>query len=82
MKGPEAVEICQEWFAYLERQKAKALRVQELAAMARNGQQAEAQRLRRQLDNSLVVYDGARLLPAVQFLVKYFSQTVPAKQGG
>lgn len=70
MKTAEALEICDSWFAYLERQKQKAIRVQELSAMALRGQPEEAQRLLRQLDKSVTVYDGATLLPAVKHLVK------------
>jgi len=71
MKTDEAIEICEGWFAYLERQKQRSVEVQRLAAMARNGQQDEAQRRLRQMDSCAVtVYDGARLEPAVRFLVK------------
>ena len=71
MKTDEAIEICEGWFAYIERQKQKSIEVQKLAAMARSGQQEEAQRRLRQLDNcSVTVYDGARLEPAVRHLVK------------
>lgn len=71
MKTPEAIEICEGWFAYIERQKQRAVEMQKLAAMARAGQQEEAQRRMRQLDStSLTVYDGGRLEPAVRHLVK------------
>jgi hypothetical protein len=71
MKTNEAIEICEGWFAYVERQRQKSVEVQKLAAMARSGQQEEAQRRLRQLDNcSVTVYDGARLEPAVRYLVK------------
>jgi hypothetical protein len=70
MKAPEAIEICEQWFAYIERQKQRAIKMQELATMARNGQQEEAQRRMRQMDRSVTVYDGATLEPAVRHLVK------------
>ena len=70
MKTNEAIEICEGWFAYLERQKAKSKRMLELAAMSRSGQEEEARRILRQMDNSVTVYDGATLFPAVQHLVK------------
>lgn len=70
MKTAEAIEICQGWFDYIERQKQRAVEMQKLAAMARNGQQEEAQRRLRQLDNSVTVYDAGRLEPAVRHLVK------------
>lgn len=70
MKTDQAIKICQGWFDYIERQKQKSIEIQKLATMARNGQQEEAQRRLRQLDNSVTVYDGARLEPAVRHLVK------------
>jgi hypothetical protein len=76
MKTDEAIEICQGWFDYIERQRQKSVEVQKLAAMARNGQQEEAQRRLRQLDNcSVTVYDGARLEPAVRHLVELARST-------
>lgn len=74
MKTAEAIEICEGWFACIERQRQKSIEVQKLAAMARNGQQAEAQRRLRQIDSSPTVYDGARLEPAVRHLVKLAQQ--------
>lgn len=74
MKTDEAICICQEWFAYIERQRKKSIEVQKLAAMARSGQQEEAQRRLRQIDNSPTVYDGARLEPAVKHLVDLVTQ--------
>ena len=70
MSIDEAIDICDGWFAYIERQKQKSIEVQKLAAMARNGQQEEAQRRLRQLDKSITVYDGAQLEPAVRYLVQ------------
>lgn len=70
MNVKEAIEICESWFAYIERQRVKSVEVQKLAAMARSGQQEEAKRRLRQLDNSVTVYDGGRLEPAVRHLVK------------
>lgn len=71
MNVKEAVAICEEWFAYIERQKQRSIELQKLATMARNGQQEEAQKRMRQLDRSVTVYDGARLEPAVRFLVQF-----------
>lgn len=70
MKTDEAIEICNGWFAYIERQKQRSIEMQKLATMARNGQQEEAQRRMRQIDRSPTVYDGATLEPAVRYLVK------------
>lgn len=75
MNTKEALEICDEWFAYLERQKQKSIEIQKLAAMARAGQQEEAQRRLRQIDNKPTVYDGGRLEPAVQHLVRFVRLT-------
>lgn len=73
MKATEAIEICEEWFAYLERQKDKARKMAELASLTRTGPEgaAEAQKRMRQMDRcSVTVYDGGRLEPAVRALVK------------
>lgn len=70
MKTDEAIDICERWFAYIERQKQRAIEMQKLATMARNGEQEEAQRRMRQMDRSPTVYDGATLEPAVRYLVK------------
>lgn len=73
MKLPEALEICEGWFAHLERRKQKSLEVQRLATLARTGPdgEKEAQRRLRQMDMcSVTVYDGAQLEPAVRYLVK------------
>ena len=72
IKTSEAVDICNEWLRYLDRQAAKAKRLSELAAMARKGpeEQKQAQREMRRMDRSLTVYDGGRLRPAVEHLLK------------
>ena len=73
MKTAEAIEICERWFAHLERQKARSVQLQKLASLARQGpeQAKEARRRLRQLDTSSVtVFDGGYLRPAVQHLVK------------
>lgn len=70
MNTAEAIEICEGWFGYIERQRQKSVELQKLAAMARAGQQEEAQRRLRQIDRTPTVYDGSRLEPAVRFLVE------------
>ena len=72
MDTVEAVAICREWLAYLERQKHKTERMQELAALAKSGPegQKEAQRELRRIDRTPTVYDGARLRPAVEHMIK------------
>lgn len=73
MNTDVAIAICEEWFAYTERQRQKSVELQRLASLARTGLegQKEAQLLLRQLrTSSIAVYDGGRLEPAVQELVK------------
>ena len=72
MNTKDAVDECQRWFAYLDRQKEKTIKMQQLASKARQGpeQAAEAQRELRQMDRQPTVYDGARLRPAVEHLCK------------
>lgn len=69
MTTTEAIAICESWFAYIERQKQRSVRMQQLATLARSGSADEARRQMRQLDQDVTVYDGARLEPAVRFLV-------------
>lgn len=81
MKLNEALGICDDWFAYLEREKQRAVEIQKLAVLARTGPdgQKEAQRRLRQMDmQSVTVYDGGRLEPAVRFLVKLARQQFSA----
>jgi hypothetical protein len=78
MDNAEAIAICQEWFAYLDRQEQKTKRLQELAALARTGPEghAEAKRELARIDRQApTVYDGGRLLPAVKHLVKLTTPT-------
>ncbi len=70
MKTPEAVEICERWFAYLDRQRTRAVEIQKLAAMVRAGRQEEAQRRLRVLDSAPTIYDAGNLEAAVRHLVK------------
>lgn len=78
MNTAEAIEICEGWFDYLDRDREKTKRLQELSAKARKGpeQAKEAQRELRQIDNQPKVYDGARLETAVRHLVA----SVPRRQ--
>ena len=73
MRVEEAIDVCERWFAHLERQEAKTHEMQLLAALARSGPegQAEARKRMRIIDRSTVtVFDGATLLPAVKTLIK------------
>lgn len=70
MKVEDAIGICEEWFAYLNRQRERAIEIQKLATLART-EPEEAKRRLRQLDScSVTVYDGGRLEPAVKELVR------------
>ena len=68
MNTDEAVQIVNRWFAYLEQQKAKAARIQELARLAKTDPK-EAQHQMRQMDKQPHVFDGAELEPAVRELL-------------
>ena len=72
MNSEQAIEICNEWLRYLDRQEAKTKKIQGFAALARNGpaEAEEARRELRKLDRNLSVYDGARLRPAVERLTE------------
>ena len=72
MNTQQAIEICESWFAYNDRQREKTKRLAELAALARTGPegQAKARRELAQIDRAPVVYDGGRLEPAVKHLLK------------
>jgi hypothetical protein len=79
MNIAEAVAECEHWWAYLEQQKARAVEMQRLAALARTGPEghAEALKRKRQIDTtSLVVYDGAKLCEATKVLVKLARSSV------
>lgn len=68
MNKKEAIEECNRYLAYLEKEKARSVKMQELARMARNGQPEEAKRAMRQLDAdrmNLTVYDGSKLEQAI-----------------
>ena len=69
MKLAEALAVCDDWFAYLERQRARSVEIQRLAALART-EPDEAKRRLRAIDMaSVTVFDGGRLEPAVRHLV-------------
>lgn len=72
MNKAEAIEECNRYLAHLEEQRARSVRLQELARMARNGQPEEAKRALRQLDTdrmNLTVYDGSKLEMAIKKLL-------------
>jgi len=73
MNLKEAREECERWFAYLESQKERSLNFQKLAALRRKNKISleEARRQQRQFDNSIYVYDGAKLEIAVKTLLKH-----------
>ena len=75
MTNLEAIEICERWFRHLENQRQKSLVLQKAAALARQGNQAEARRLKNSVDRQPKVFDGATLEPAVRHLCKALSPT-------
>jgi len=70
MEEQEAISICENWFSYLKQQEQDTITLQRAAALARKGDREGANRLKSSVDNQPRIYDGATLLPAVQFLVK------------
>ena len=67
MTKEEAIEICERWFAFADRQSEKSRRIQELGTLART----EPERARRelaQIDRSPLVF-GGDLIGAVKRLV-------------
>ena len=69
MKADEAIAICEQWLAHIERQRERSVEMQRLATLART-QPDEARRRMGVIDRTPTVYDGARLEPAVRALVK------------
>jgi hypothetical protein len=65
----EAIEVCEAWFVHNERQRSKSVEIQRLAALART-EPNEARRKLAQIDRQPVVFDGARLEPAVRALIR------------
>lgn len=78
MNLDEALKVCEDWFAYNERTRQRSVEVQRLAALARTNPEEARKRLR-EYDRSPTVYDGARLEPAVRFLVERFRDTDSAR---
>lgn len=74
MKLDEAKAECERWFAYLQRQKDKAIAMQKLAAERRSGTCPDADVRRRLAEINgpgVTVYDGAKLEQAVKVLLKH-----------
>lgn len=76
MNLAEAKEECQRWFDYIERQKRKSLALQELARERRAGTCSDDEMRRRMaaIDRDVKVFDGARLMDAVKFLLNYIDK--------
>lgn len=73
MKLEEAKTECARWFAYLDKQREKAVAMQKIAAEVRTKKidENEARRRVRTLDNTgLTVYDGSNLEKAVKVLLQ------------
>ena len=66
-----AIEFCEQWFAYLERQKQDSITLQKAATLARSGDREGARRLKSQVDSAPRVFDGSRLYPAVKTLIDH-----------
>lgn len=74
MNLTEAKNVCRAWFDHNEAQRAKSVKMQQLAALARTDPK-EARRQMAQIDRQPTLYDGARLEPAVRFLLKHIEAT-------
>ena len=73
MKLEEAKAECARWFAYLDKQREKAVAMQKIATEVRTKKidENEARRRVRTLDNTgLTVYDGSNLEKAVKVLLQ------------
>ena len=79
MNKAEAIETCEAWFAHNERQRENSFEMQRLASLARTGPEGakEARKKLANIDRAPVVFDGARLEPAVRFLVNAARTTEP-----
>jgi hypothetical protein len=70
----EARQICEDWLAFIERQKTHAKMMQEAARLAKAGKQHEANQLKMKVDAAkMVVYDGGRLEPAVRTILTHLA---------
>jgi DNA-binding XRE family transcriptional regulator len=78
MTTDEALREAQKWLDYLEAQKARATKMQELAHLAKTDQK-EAQRQMRQMDQQPTVYDGARLADGVRVMVAEIERVMVAE---
>ena len=67
----DAIDVCRRWFAYLDEQEKRSRILQAAAREARAGRGGEALRLKRAADSAPLVFDGARLRPAVQVLIDH-----------
>lgn len=73
MNLAEAKIECQRWLDYLERQKERSIRIQQIAADRRTGKcsEDEGRRRLRAIDGfGVTVFDGAKLADAVAFLIR------------
>ena len=70
MNKIEAIEECNRYLAHLDEQRKRSVRMQELARMARNGQEKEAQRELRQIDRGITVFDASKLEQAIKKLLE------------
>lgn len=68
----EAKETCHRWFRYLDSQREKSIKIQQLASQVRRGEitREESQRKLRMIDGAPTVYDGANLEVALKIILQ------------
>jgi predicted HAD superfamily phosphohydrolase YqeG len=71
MSYDEAVAEARRWLAHCERQEAKSERISGIARSVQAGSitAAAGQAMVRDVDNSIVIYDGSKLQEAVRILI-------------
>lgn len=76
MNLAEAKIECERWLAYLARQEERSVALQKLATERRAGRCKDADVPRRlaAIDNSVTVYDGAKLADAVRVLLRHVTE--------
>lgn len=69
----EARLECERWLAHLDRQKARSVAVQKLAAdrRAKRCDDVELRRRMSAMDRGVTVYDGAKLADAVRVMMRH-----------
>lgn len=65
----DAIQECKNWINYIDRQKEKTTKLQRAASLARSGKVQEAKSMKNEIDSQPIVYDGARLYPAIKLIL-------------